>query len=65
MCRGRQVLRWPTGSALLWNAKGTSKRNLDSLSDGCFHCGHELVGEGFDQSGDGWVGIGHWCSRVF
>jgi hypothetical protein len=46
MCHS--LLGWPTWSALLWDTKGTSKGSLDSLSYGCFHSGHELLGEGFD-----------------
>jgi hypothetical protein len=59
------LLGWPSWSALLWNAKGTSKGSLDSLSYGCFHGGHELLGEGFDLSGDVRVGVGHLFSWVF
>jgi len=40
------LLRWPAWSALLRNAKGTSKGSLDSLSYGCFHGGNDLLGEG-------------------
>jgi len=49
----------------LWDTKGTSKGSLDSLSYGCFHGGNELLGEGFDLSGDVWVGVGHEVSWVF
>jgi hypothetical protein len=63
MCHKRHsLLGWPTWSAFLRNAKGTSKGSLDSLSYGCFHGCHELLGEGFDLSGDGRVGVGHEVS---
>jgi hypothetical protein len=63
MCH--RLLGWPSWSALLGNAKGTSKGSLDSLSYGCFHGGDELLGEGFDLSGDVRVGVGHLFSWVF
>jgi hypothetical protein len=56
------LLGWPTWSAFLWNAKGTSKGSLDSLSYGCFHGGDELLGEGFDLSGDVRFGVRHLFS---
>jgi hypothetical protein len=56
---------WPARPAFLWNAKGTSKGSLDSLSYGCFHGGNELLGEGFDLSGDVRVGVGHDFSWMF
>jgi hypothetical protein len=61
----RSLLGWPARPALLWNAKGTSKGSLNSLSYGCFHGGHDLAGEGFDLSGNVGVGVGHWFSRGF
>jgi hypothetical protein len=59
------LLGWPTWSALLRNTKGTSKRSLDFLNYSCFHGRNELLGEGFDLSGDVRVGVGHEVSCVF
>jgi hypothetical protein len=59
------MLAWSSWSALLWRTKGTSKRSLDSFGYGCLDGANELLGEGFDLSGDGRVGVGHWFSWAF